>query len=192
MALIESHEQEGGLNFLKGYVRFADRLSEGVGRGTSWLSTLLVLVVCYDVLTRYLLKSSSVAVQELEWHLFSLLFLLAAAYTLRHDKHVRVDVLYTRFSPSLQSWVNLLGSLLFLVPFCLLVIWSSRKFVWSSYSIGETSPDPGGLPRRWLLKSAIPLSFSLLLLQGFALACRSWLEIARSKETAGSKEKESQ
>jgi len=170
------------LNFLKGYIRFADRLSEAVGKGTSWLSTLLVVVVCYDVITRYLLQNSSVAVQELQWHLFALLFLFAAAYTLRYDKHVRVDVLYTRFSPRLKAWVNLLGSLLFLIPFCLLVIWSSRKFVSSSYLIGETSPDPGGLPRRWLLKSAIPVSFALLLIQGLAMACRSWLQISTGEE----------
>lgn len=168
------------MNLLRNYVRFADGLSEVVGKSVSWLSLLLVLVVCYDVLTRYLLNNSLVAVQELEWHIFSLLFLLAAGYSLKHDKHVRVDVLYSRFSPRTKAWVDLLGSLLFLIPFCLLVIWSSRRFVWSSYTIGETSPDPGGLPARWLLKAAIPLSFVLLMIQGLAMACRSWLTISGS------------
>jgi TRAP-type mannitol/chloroaromatic compound transport system permease small subunit len=165
---------------LRRYVRFADGLSEVVGKGVSWLAALLVVVVCYDVLTRYVLSSSSVAVQELQWHMFSLLFLLSAAYTLKHDKHVRVDVLYSRFSARAKAWVDLAGSVLFLIPFCLLVIWSSRKFVWSSYTIGETSPDPGGLPARWLLKSSIPLSFALLLIQGIAMAGRSWLTISEA------------
>lgn len=179
---LESGGLEGLLNLLKSYIRFADRLSEGVGRAAAWLSTLLVLVVCYDVVTRYVFKNSSVAVQELQWHLFSLLFLLAAAWTLKHDKHVRVDVLYSRFSPRQKAIVNFAGSLLFLIPFCALVIWSSRNFVWNSYRIGETSPDPGGLPSRWILKSSIPISFALLLIQGVAMACRSWITITTGKE----------
>ena len=110
----------------RAYVRFADWLNEKVGVGVSWLTTVLVVVVCYDVFTRYLLKSSLVAVQELQWHLFALIFLIGAAYTLKYDKHVRVDVFYSRFSDRGKAWVNFLGSVLFLIPFCLVVMWSSR------------------------------------------------------------------
>lgn len=170
------------MKILYSYIRFADRLSERVGTGIMWLTTALVLVVCCDVFTRYVLKRSSVAVQELEWHLFSLIFLIGAAYTLKHDKHVRVDVLYSRFSPRAQAWVNLAGSLLFLIPFCCMVIWSSHPFVASAYRLGETSPDPGGLPARWVLKAAIPLGFALLLIQGLALAFRSVSSIASANE----------
>jgi TRAP-type mannitol/chloroaromatic compound transport system permease small subunit len=166
------------LNILRRYVRFADRLNEAVGLGVTWLTTVLVLVVCYDVLTRYVFRNSMVAVQELQWHVFSLIFLLGSAYSLKHDKHVRVDVLYSRFSPRAKAWVNLGGSLLFLAPFCLLVIWSSRAFVMNSFAFREISPDPGGLPARWILKGAIPLGFALLLVQGLALAARSWLTIS--------------
>lgn len=170
------------MKLLKGYIRFADRLSERVGAGVMWLTSALVLMVCCDVFARYLLKRSSVAVQELEWHLFALIFLIGAAYTLRHDKHVRVDVLYSRFSPRAQAWVNLAGSMLFLIPFCIMVIWSSHPFIANAYRLGETSPDPGGLPARWVLKAAIPLGFALLLIQGLALAFRSVLSITTGDE----------
>ena len=155
------------------YVRFAESLSERVGLAVSWLTAVLVLVVCYDVFTRYLLQNSLVAVQEMQWHLFALVFLLGAAYTLKHDRHVRVDVLYSQFSPRTKALVNFVGSLLFLVPFCLIGIWASQMFVKTSFMIGETSPDPGGLPARFILKSAIPVGFFLVLLQGVALSFKS-------------------
>lgn len=165
------------MNALETFSRLIDALNEQIGRAVSWLTSLLVLVVCYDVLTRYLLQSSSVAVQEMEWHLFALIFLLGAAYTLKHDRHVRVDVFYTRFSPRTRAWVDLLGSLLFLIPFCAVAIWSSQTFVANAYRIGETSPDPGGLPGRYLLKAAIPAGFLLLLLQGLSLAAASLKQV---------------
>lgn len=160
---------------LRAFVRFAEGVNERVGTGVAWLTSVLVLVVCYDVFTRYVLQNSLVAVQELEWHLFALIFLLGAGYSLKHDKHVRVDVFYSRFSPRAQAWVNLVGSVLFLIPFCVLVVWSSQNFVGNAFRFGETSPDPGGLPARWVLKAAIPVGFVFLLLQGMALACRSVL-----------------
>lgn len=165
------------MKFLKAYIRFVNRLNEAVGYGVSWLTTLLVLVVCYDVFTRYLLKTSIVAIQELEWHLFGVIFLVGAAYTLKDGGHVRVDVFYSRFSSKTKAWVDFVGSLVFLVPFSILAIWSSQGFVGQSYMIGETSPNPGGLPYRFLLKSAIPVGFFLLALQGIALAFQSLLKI---------------
>jgi TRAP-type mannitol/chloroaromatic compound transport system permease small subunit len=162
--------------FARRYVGFADTVNEKVGFGVSWLTALLVLVVCYDVFTRYLLRNSIVAVQELEWHLFAVIFLVGAAYTLKHNRHVRVDVFYTRFSERTRAWIDFTGSLIFLIPLCILAIWTSRMFVFTSYMIGETSPDPGGLPARFILKSAIPIGFFLLLLQGVALALGSLLK----------------
>ncbi len=165
------------VRFARAYVRFIDGLNEKVGSGVSWLTTLLVLVVCYDVFARYLLKSSIVAVQELEWHLFAVIFLFGAAYTLKHDGHVRVDVVYGRLSKKSKAWVDFFGSVLFLIPFCLVAIWSSKTFVTSAFIIGETSPDPGGLPARFVLKAAIPTGFLLLALQGLSLALKSLLKI---------------
>ena len=170
------------MKILESIIRFVDSLNEAIGKATAWLTTILVIVVGYDVITRYLLKSSSVAVQELEWHIFSVIFLIASAYTLRHNKHVRVDVLYVNFTPKTRALVNFLGSLLFLMPLCLVGIWSSQNFVMNSFNIGEISPDPGGLPYRFVLKAMIPLGFILIFLQGIAMACRSWLEFRNDGE----------
>lgn len=174
-------------------VRAIDRLNEWVGTGTSWLSTLLVVVVCYDVFTRYFLRKSSVAVQELEWHIFAVLFLIAAAYTLKQDSHVRVDVFYTLMSPRGQAWINMLGGIIFLIPFCILILWTSKNFISMSWAVKEISPDPGGLPYRYALKAMIPIGFSLILLQGIALTLRSFCTvIGRPMEDSDQQEKEQQ
>ncbi len=147
-------------------------LSEWVGRFAAVLVVALVLLVCYDVAMRYLFQAGSVALQELEWHLFGLIFLLGAAYTLKHDEHVRVDLLYRSrwMNRRRRAWVDLLGALFFLIPFCLLVIYSAWPFVANAYHYGEGSPDPGGLPHRWLMKGVIIVGFALLALQGVAMA----------------------
>lgn len=164
---------------LRRFVAAVDGLSEHTGRLVAWLVLALVLVVVYDVVMRYLFAAGSVALQELEWHLFSIIFLLGAAYTLKQDGHVRVDVLYhsQRLGDRHRAWINLLGSLLLLAPFCLVVILASWPFVHDAFVHGEGSPDPGGLPHRWLLKAAIPLGFALLLLQGLAEAARNLLRL---------------
>lgn len=173
------------MKFLRQYIKFVDSVNEKIGNAVSWLTTLMVLVVCYDVFTRYVLKSSSVAVQELEWHLFGMIFLLGAAFSMKHDQHVRVDVLYSRFSPKGQAWVNFLGSTLFLIPFSILVIWASWNFVKNSYMMGETSPNPGGLPARYLLKACIPTGFFFLLLQAVSQSFQSLLTILGNAEPQG-------
>jgi len=152
-----------------------DRLNEWIGRFTGWLVVALVLLVCYDVAMRYLFQAGSVGLQELEWHIFALIFLLGAAYTLKHDEHVRVDVLYQsrRMTPRRRAMVNLFGCLFMLLPFCMLMIVSALPFVEMSFGWAESSPDPGGLPYRWLLKAMIPTGFALLALQGLALSIRS-------------------
>jgi TRAP-type mannitol/chloroaromatic compound transport system permease small subunit len=152
-----------------------DAVSEWTGRATAWLVLGMVLLIAYDVAMRYLFRVGSVALQELEWHLFAPIFLLGAAYTLKHDDHVRVDVLYQSrwMGARRRAWVDLVGTVLFLVPFCLLVIVSSWPFVQSAFVHAEGSPDPGGLPYRWVLKATIPAGFGLLMLQGLANALRA-------------------
>jgi TRAP-type mannitol/chloroaromatic compound transport system permease small subunit len=162
------------MEFLPKLIQFIDRINERLGRIVSWSSLVLVLIVVYDVVKRYLLRESSVAIQELEWHIFAFMFLMAAGYTLKHDKHVRVDVLYQRMPEKRQHLVNLIGSVLFLIPFTILVIWASQNFVIMSYTISEGSPDPGGLPYRFILKSMIPIGFFFVLLQGIATALKSF------------------
>ena len=160
---------------IKQIVNIIESISEKLGRIISWTVLLMVLIIAYDVFMRFVFKIGSVTLQELEWHLFALLFLLGAAYTFKHDGHVRVDIFYSsrRFSARHRAWVNLLGTVLFLLPFCLVIIFSSLPFVSASYNILEGSPDPGGLPLRFLLKAAIPIGFTLLLMQGLAHFFRS-------------------
>jgi len=150
-------------------------ISEWSGRATAWLVLGMVLIIGFDVTMRYLFQAGSVGLQELEWHLFALIFLFGAGYTFKHNGHVRVDIFYhsRHMDSRRRAWVDLLGGLFFLLPFCLLIIISSLPFVTSSFAIGEGSPDPGGLPYRFLLKAAIPVGFALLLLQGLAHMLRS-------------------
>jgi len=174
--------QEKVLKFLKLISKFADFINEWVGYFTSWLTAILVLVVCYDVFTRYVLKNSYVAVQELEWHIFAIIFLVGAAYTLKVDKHVRVDVIYTKMTPKAKALVNLTGTLIFLLPFTFLVVKTAVPFAINAYHFNECSPDPGGLPHRWILKSAIVVGFSLLFMQGISLAIKSFLILTGNGE----------
>jgi len=165
------------MNWIRRLVHWIDTLNEYIGRAVSWLTTLLVVVVCFDVFTRYVLRSSSVAVQELEWHIFAVIFLVGAAYTLKREGHVRVDVFYTLMSPRGKALIDLFGGLFFLIPFSILIIWSSQGFIDMSWSVMETSPDPGGLPFRYLLKAMIPFGFVLVLLQGIALTLRAFFTL---------------
>lgn len=162
------------LRIMEPVASFIERISEGVGRLSAWLVVVMVLLVCYDVTMRYLFQDGSVALQELEWHLFALIFLLGGAYTLKHDEHVRVDIFYQAnwMTPQRRALVDLLGCLFMLLPFCGLMIYSSIPFVEAAYNWGESSPDPGGLPYRWLLKAVIPFGFVLLALQGVAMMVR--------------------
>ena len=163
---------------------FFDDFTEVTGNVISWLVLLLVVLVSYDVTMRYLFQSGSIALQELEWHIFSLIFLLGSAYTFKHDGHVRLDLVYqSKFMNDYKrAWVNFLGSLLFLIPFCILVIVSSWQFIHLAFIHGEVSPDPGGLPYRWIIKSAIPVSFILLLIQGFSYMIKNLFYIMENKQ----------
>ncbi|PWJ44418.1 TRAP transporter small permease subunit [Sediminitomix flava] len=153
------------------------KLNEHIGKAISWLALLLVLLICLDVFQRYVLSYSTPAIAELEWHLFAILFLIGAAYTLKHDKHVRVDVFYNRFSPKNKALVNIFGTILFLFPFAWIILKASIPYIEASYAINESSTDPGGLPARYLIKSSIFIGFTLLLLQGFSLIINSMLVI---------------
>jgi TRAP-type mannitol/chloroaromatic compound transport system permease small subunit len=170
------------MKFIKKYIEWTDKINDRLGSAASWLILILILVITYDVIVRYLFQSSSVAMQELEWHLFAIIFLLSAGYTLKNDDHVRVDVFYSRFSEKKKAWINLFGTVFFLIPFCVILIISSENFVLISFRVGETSPDAGGLPARYILKAFIPISFFFLLLQGFALAFKSVIKISNSKK----------
>jgi TRAP-type mannitol/chloroaromatic compound transport system permease small subunit len=165
------------MKFLLNIAKGIDTLNEWVGRGVAWVTLGLVLVIFVDVVMRYAFRTSYVFTQELEWHLFAFIFLIGAGYTLLHDGHVRVDILYQRLSTNGRAWINLIGVLLFLFPGCLMIIITSFKFVYTSWAILEGSPDPGGIPFRFIVKGTIPVGFCLLLLQGTSLGIHSLLQI---------------
>jgi TRAP-type mannitol/chloroaromatic compound transport system permease small subunit len=165
------------MGFVSRVVAWIDTLNEWVGRGTAWVSLALVAVVFIDVVMRYAFNKSFVFTQELEWHIFAFIFLIGAGYTLLHDGHVRVDIFYQRFGFKGKAWINLLGVLFFLIPGCLMVIMTSWHFVVRAFAVGEGSPDPGGIPYRFIVKGLIPVGFSLLLLQGLSMGIHSLLQI---------------
>ena len=153
-----------------------DRLNDLIGSATSWLALAMVLMGAYNAVarwaTRYVgLPLSSNALNELQWYMFSIIFLLGAAHGLRHDVHVRVDVLRERLSERGRAWIDLCGTTLLLIPFCVLMLWVSWTPVVRSWQVREVSPDPGGLPR-WPIKALLLVCFGLLLLQGLAMIVR--------------------
>jgi TRAP-type mannitol/chloroaromatic compound transport system permease small subunit len=152
-----------------------DRLAEMTGRLLSWLSLALVAVTFLVVVLRYGLNIGSIALQESITYLHALLFMLCAAYTLKHDAHVRVDIFYQSATPRVRAWIDLLGTLLLLVPVCGFIVYDSAGYVASSWAIHEGSHEAGGLNGVYLLKTAIPLMAILLLLQGMSLALHNVL-----------------
>jgi TRAP-type mannitol/chloroaromatic compound transport system permease small subunit len=143
------------------------------GRAVSWCSLLLVLVTFVVVVLRYAFDTGSIALQESSTYLHAALFLIGMAYTLQHDAHVRVDILYARFSTSTKAWVNLCGALFMLLPFMLFISWISWEYILDSWSVLEGSREAGGLPAVFLLKSLILVMTTLLSLQALALVGRN-------------------
>ncbi|MCB0655778.1 MAG: TRAP transporter small permease subunit [Saprospiraceae bacterium] len=156
-------------------------VNEWVGKSISWVSTLLVLLIFIEVIVRKLFSLDKIWVSELSWHLFAAMFLFSAGYTLRADQHVRVDVFYQNLTARKQAWINLIGSVLLLIPWCLIIIYTSFQYAMNSWLIGEKSPDPGGLPARYLIKFTITAGFLLLLYQAVILILQS-LRTIRGKE----------
>lgn len=161
-----------GWPWLKRWATAIDRFNSCVGRLASVLVLLMLMVGVWNVVGRHLglllgRNLSSNRLIEIQWYLFAAAFLLGGAWTLQRNGHVRVDVLQNRWGARRQTMANLVGTLLFLLPFCLLMLASSWGAVQFSWHILEQSPDPGGLPR-YPLKSILPLSFFLLALQGVA------------------------
>lgn len=152
--------------------RAIDKLNGLIGQAVSWATLLMIVIGAYNAIIRYLgrfigTNLSSNVYLEAQWYLFSAIFLLGAAWTLKENAHVRVDVLFDRMSPRGQRVINVGGALLLLLPFCVFVFWTSVPSITNSWSILESSPDPGGLPR-YPIKSLILVSVVLLGLQGIS------------------------
>lgn len=173
--------------FFRNLCNWIDTVNEWVGRSAAWVTSILIAVVFVDVVMRYVFNTSFVFTQELEWHLFAFIFLMGAGATLLKDGHVRVDIFYQRFGPKGQAWINMMGVILFLIPGCYVIIITSWKFAYNSFSILEGSADPGGIPFRFIVKSCIPAGFILVLSQGIALGIRSFFTIiGKDLDTEGS------
>jgi TRAP-type mannitol/chloroaromatic compound transport system permease small subunit len=149
-----------------------ERFTDLTGRVTSWLALAIVVLMAVNVLLRYLFSEGSVWAQELEWHLLVPLVLFGMSYALLHGDHVRVDIVYGRFSDRSKVLVDLVSALL-TAAISLIVIWLSIKYVQQAYVIDEGSPDPGGIPHRYVVKSLIPIGFTLLFLQSVAIVLGS-------------------
>jgi TRAP-type mannitol/chloroaromatic compound transport system permease small subunit len=152
-----------------------DTLIKYLGYFTAFIVAVLVLLVVYDASARYLFSSGSIALQELEWHLFDVIILLGIAYTLRENAHVRVDIFYASYSEKNKALINIISSLLFILPFSFLIIYIGVEFVELSFSQNEGSSNPGGLEYRFLVKSLLPLAFVFLSLQALSDAQKNYI-----------------
>lgn len=160
------------MEVLRQVSRVIDLINTKIGQAVAWLTLVIVILGAYNAIARYLAKwikvdLSSNGFIELQWYLFAVILLLGASYTLQHNGHVRVDVIYDRITARQRAWINLIGNVLLLMPFCIFMIWASWPMVSKSWSILEMSSDPDGLPR-YPIKTVLPVAFGLLLLQGIS------------------------
>ena len=144
---------------------YLERVAKYAGLTAAVLVVLLALLVTYDAMMRYLFSAGSIALQEVEWHLYDVIFLLGISYALKHDKHVRVDIFYERYSEESRALIQIFSMLFLVIPFSLLMIYNSWDMMIQSYLQNEISSDPGGLTHRWMIKGMIVIAFALLIVQ---------------------------
>ncbi len=149
-----------------------DKFGKIIGAITAFVLVLMIFNVFYDVIMRYFFNQGSIAMQELEWHLFSVVILLGMSYTMQQDGHVRVDLIYDNLSTSKQAIINIVGIILFIFPVAIIIGYDSIGYVIESYNSNEQSGDPGGLTNRWIVKSLIPICFAFLLVSATGFLVR--------------------
>ena len=145
-------------------LKLLKKIIDAVGGLCSIIMILMVLNVFYDVIARYFFNNVDIGMQELEWHLFAAMFMFGIGYTLKEDGHVRVDIIYDNLSERSQTIVNLIGGIFFALPITVLILYFGLDYTNEAFQMGEGSPDPGGLPHRWIVRSIIPVSSIFLLL----------------------------
>ena len=155
------------MHFLLRVSGLIDALNERVGKIVGWAVLLSVLVSAINASLRYSLDIASNAWLELQWYLFAAVFLLCSGYTLLRNEHIRIDILAGRFSRRVQTWIDIIGTIFFLLPMAILIMWLSWPVFWDSYVGHEMSSNAGGLVR-WPVKILIPIGFFLLALQGLS------------------------
>ena len=154
-------------------INILDLIGEKTGNLISWIVVLLSVVIGVDVIIRYVFQFTFIWMIETEIYLFGMLFLVGSAYTFKYGKHVRVDVFYTKKSEKTKAWIDLLGGVFLLIPWCYVVVVSSWYYGLASFMIKESSAQSGGLPALYVLKFSITLGFIFLLLQGIAEILKS-------------------
>ena len=158
---------------------YIESFIDWTGRAVSWLTLGMVLVTFLVVVLRYVFDTGWIALQESINYMHALVFLIGAAYTLRHNEHVRVDIFYCRLSERGRAWVDFIGGLFILLPVMVFIIWTSWAYVIDSWSVHEGSREAGGLPGIFLLKSVILLMAALLILQGLAMMLKAIATISQ-------------
>lgn len=156
------------------FSRGADRIITWAGEFASSLWAILVLVIVIQVVARYVFGAGSIMMEELQWHLYAIGFILGIAFTELRERNVRIDVLAEHFKPRTRLYIELFGLLCLLLPFTLFVIWFAIPFFWSSYQLNEVSAAPGGLPYRWVVKAFLVTGFLLLALIAVSRLTRVW------------------
>lgn len=165
------------MTFLRPLINGIDAFTERCGRLLAYLALIMALLTAFIVVLRYGFNVGSIVSQEAVTYMHGALFLLGAAYALKTGAHVRVDIFYRRFSTRSQAWVNAIGAIVFLLPLCAFILLTSLDYVAESWSMRESSPEPGGIPAVYLLKTLIPLSAAMLALQGIAELLRDTLTL---------------
>lgn len=155
------------MKFLLQFSRLVDAISEAVGRAAIWLVLVVVLISAGNAVSRFAFNMSSNAWLEIQWYLFSGIFLLCAAYVLKKNEHIRIDVIAGRLSERGQNWIDVFGFLVFLLPMALIIAWLSWPVFMNAWHSGEISPSPGGLIR-WPVRLLVPVGFALLILQAIS------------------------
>ena len=156
---------------------FLARIVIGVGKLSAWLSIPLMVVIIFDVVTRRFLVLGSTKLQEAEWHLHAVLFLLCIGFTYIQDAHVRIDLLRERLSTRARDWVEFVGCIVLVIPYCLIVVYFAEDFVARSWAVGEASDSATGLPYRWAIKACLPVGLFVLLLSGITILLRKIIEL---------------
>jgi TRAP-type mannitol/chloroaromatic compound transport system permease small subunit len=176
------------LDALLALSRAVDRLNEAIGKATLWLVLVVVIISAGNAVVRYGFDWSSNALLEIQWYLFSAIFLLCAAYVLKKNEHIRIDVIFGRFSARTQNWIDVFGFVVFFMPMVLMTLWLSWPVFVNAWNSGETSANPGGLVR-WPVRLLLPVGFFLLTLQGLSELVKRLAFLAGKGPNALEKEK---
>ena len=153
-----------------------------IGNAVSWIWVVLLGVIVLNVFMRYALGEGRIEFEEIQWHLYSIGFMLGLGYAVVHDAHIRVDIVHERLSPTMRAWIDLYGIVLFVLPFTGLMLIYAVPFIADSFMTSETSPSPGGLPYRWLIKSVLFIGFGLLGLAAMSRLTRLWAYLFLPKD----------